>query len=86
MSEAIKEKRDAGIITANQDWLVLTESQGQEGVGYVHSCGEEIRCVTVKSPVWDGPGPCSGSKNVEYQVPYCPNCEKEPGRYGLPIF
>lgn len=50
--------------------------------------GEKWFCKTCKGvvaafirhySVWDGPGPCSGSGEVETtQEPYCPNCEAKP--------
>ena len=49
-------------------------------------CGATIMAETVARPIWDGPFPCSGSGQCEYEdVPYCPNCEKKPSFYGRPI-
>jgi hypothetical protein len=49
-------------------------------------CGANILGAQVAHSVWDGPFPCSGSGQVEYEtVPYCPNCETKPGFHGSPI-
>ena len=67
-------------------WLVLTESEGKEGVGFVHKCGIEILAVSRAHPIWDGPFPCSGSGQCHYeQVPYCSKCEEKPSSSGAPI-
>lgn len=43
------------------------------------TCGGEIKAVVRYFPIWDGPGPCAGSGEVETkQEPYCPNCEVKP--------
>ena len=78
------EKRASGQ-TKDGKWLVLTESTGKEGKGYVHSCGTKIMGATVAHPVWDGPFACSGSGRCHYEtVPFCPSCEEEPNYYGAP--
>jgi hypothetical protein len=49
-------------------------------------CGGEIQVGKIAYPIWDGPGPMSGSGRCEYErVPYCPKCEKEPNFHGTPI-
>ena len=79
------EKRDAGQFKDGV-WLVLAESTGKEGVGYVHGCGTKIRGQSVSHPIWDGPGPCSGGGSCqEVAVPYCPKCETTPNPSGTPI-
>ena len=79
------DKRKGGQVE-NDIWLVLSESEGKEGVGFVHSCGQEIIAITRAHPIWDGPFPCSGSGRCHYeQVPYCPECEEEPSSSGTPI-
>lgn len=78
-------KRQSGQIKDGK-WLVLLESTGKEGVGYTHSCGEEIKGFIVAHPIHDGPFPLSGSGRCSYQtVPYCPKCEQEPSFHGSPI-
>jgi hypothetical protein len=43
------------------------------------TCGSEIKAVIRHASIWDGPGPCAGSGEVEtYQEPYCPQCEVKP--------
>lgn len=85
MSDLVKTKRKAGQVIDGK-WLVLTESTGEEGVGYIHSCGTEIMSVRVAHPIWDGPFPCSGSGQCHYEItPYCPKCEEEPSSRGSPI-
>jgi hypothetical protein len=50
------------------------------------NCNSEVKGVTRAHPIWDGPGPCSGGGQCEYeQIPYCPKCEQEPTSSGLPI-
>jgi hypothetical protein len=49
-------------------------------------CGGDIFTATVAHPVWDGPFPCSGSGQCEYeQALYCSVCEKVPSFSGDPI-
>jgi hypothetical protein len=85
MPEIVKVKRQGGQVK-DGNWLVLTESIGKPGVGYTHSCGTEILSKRVAHPIWDGPFPCSGSGQCEYEtVPYCPKCEEEPSSSGAPI-
>lgn len=84
-----EEKRQGGLITKKDGkklWLVLTESTGEEGVGYKHNCGTEIQGARVAHPIWDGPFKMSGSGQVHYEtVPFCSNCETEPSFHGAPI-
>lgn len=85
MAEVAKTKRQGGQIKDGK-WLVLTESKGEAGKGYVHNCGTEILGKKVAHPVWDGPFPLSGTGQVKYEtVPYCPKCEEEPALNGAPI-
>ena len=85
MTEATKTKRQGGQAKGGE-WLVLTESIKEPGVGYKHSCGTEILGKSVSHPVWDGPTPLSGSGRCESEtVPYCPKCENEPSSQGMPI-
>lgn len=83
------DKRVAGQITEKDGekiWLVLSESTGKEGVGYTHSCGEQIIGKTVYHPIWDGPFKCSGSGRVHREIIlFCPKCEYEPDENGTPI-
>lgn len=84
--EEKKEKRKGGQLAKNGEWLVLTESTGQERVGYTHNCGEIVRAAQVAHPIWDSPFPCSGSGRCQYEtVPYCPKCEEKPDYHGSPI-
>jgi hypothetical protein len=49
-------------------------------------CGAAALSAQVAHPVWDGPFPCSGSGQCEYEdVPYCPTCETKPAFDGSPI-
>ena len=83
MTEA-RVKRRAGSLAGDGSWLVLTESTHQEGVGYAHKCGVEIRGKSVAFTVRDGIFALSGSGKVRTaQVPYCPNCEQEPPSRGI---
>lgn len=52
----------------------------QRGARWIcKTCCGEIKAVICYCPVWDGPGPCSGSGEVvTNQVPFCPNCEEKP--------
>ena len=85
MADIVKVKRKSGQVKDGK-WLVLTESTGKEGVGYTHNCGTEILGETVAHPIWDGPFPCSGRGQCEYEtVPYCPKCEEKPSFHGAPI-
>lgn len=85
MAETTETKRESGQLKG-ENYLVLTESTGQPGVGYTHNCGTKILCINVAHPIWDGPFPCSGSGQCEYEiVPYCPKCEEEPSSSGAPI-
>ena len=86
------EKRPSGQIIDDEKkkghkiWLVLSESTGKEGVGFKHKCGTEIQGARVAHPIHDGPFPLSGSGRCHYEtVPFCPNCETEPGFHGAPI-
>ncbi len=85
----VEQKRQGGRTTKKDGediWLVLTESEGKEGVGFTHSCGEEIQGTSVASPIWDGPFRMSGSGRVHTQtVPFCPKCETPPDYHGAPI-
>lgn len=86
MSEEVQEKRQGGQVAQNGEWLVITESTGEEGVGFTHSCGETIISVTRAHPIWDGPFRASGSGRCHYEgVPYCPRCEEEPSESGTPV-
>ena len=67
-------------------YLVLAESKGEEGIGWTHSCGEDIMAARITPPIWDGPFPCSGSGRVRSEIiPYCPKCEEKPDSSGTPI-
>lgn len=85
----VENKRQGGQIIEKDGkkiWLVLSESTGKEGVGYKHSCGEEIKATTVYHPIWDGPFACSGSGQVHREtIPFCPECETPPNEHGAPI-
>lgn len=84
-----EEKRRGGQITekgGEKIWLVLSESTGKEGKGFVHQCGKVIMEATVYHPIWDGPFKCSGGGEVQTEsVPYCPDCETKPNTRGTPI-
>ncbi|MFA5124247.1 MAG: hypothetical protein WC473_00250 [Patescibacteria group bacterium] len=85
MAENIGIKRKSGQVKDGK-WLVLTESTGEPGVGFRHSCGAEIMAQQVARPIWDGPFPLSGSGRCSYEkVPYCPQCEEIPNYHGAPI-
>ncbi len=78
-------KRKSGQLKDGK-YLVLTESEGKQGVGFTHSCGTEIMGAKVAHPVWDGPFPMSGSGQVKYTtVPYCTKCETTPDFHGMPV-
>lgn len=50
-------------------------------------CGSDIMAARVAHPIWltDGPGPCAGTGEVEYEeIPYCPKCEQPPNFHGSP--
>lgn len=48
-------------------------------------CNSDILVAEIYHPIWDGPG-VGGSGKVQLEnVPYCPNCEKEPNYHGKPI-
>lgn len=65
-------------------WLVLTESQGKEGKGYTHACGESIMGKVQYVSIHDGPFPLSGFGEVRTRtIPYCPKCEYEPADTGV---
>lgn len=50
------------------------------------TCGAEILGGKVAHTVRDGPFPCSGSGEVQYEyVPYCPACESPPNFHGSPV-
>lgn len=50
------------------------------------TCGSEIVAAQIAHPIWDGPFPCSGSGQCNYEsVPYCPKCEEKPSFHGFPI-
>ncbi|MBI3334778.1 hypothetical protein HYZ97_04800 [Candidatus Pacearchaeota archaeon] len=50
------------------------------------NCKGKIVSKTVAHAIWDGPFPMSGSGRCHYEnVPYCPQCEKEPPFHGSPI-
>lgn len=86
MTEALQQKRQGGQVTERGDWLVITESTGEEGVGFTHSCGQKVMSITRLHAIWDGPFPMSGSGRCHaVSVPYCPKCEEEPSRRGTPI-
>lgn len=81
----VEEKRQGGQ-KKGDEWLVLSESTGKEGMGYKHSCGEAIMMAEVAHPIWDGPFSCSGSGRCKYEIiPYCPKCEVKPSFHGIPI-
>ena len=86
------EKRPSGQVIDDKKkpghkiWLVLSESTGKEGVGFKHKCGTEIQGKQQTRPIWDGPFAMSGSGRVHTEtVPFCPECETEPGSSGAPI-
>lgn len=88
------QRRSAGSLTVSRigteevgqkKWLVLTEStQDPQTKYWTHQqCGGEIQAKEVFLSVHDGPFPLSGHGEVRHvQVPYCPNCENEPSRFG----
>lgn len=79
------EKRQGGS-KIGSEWLVLTESTGDDDKGYIHTCGATIMGAKIAHPVWDGPFPMSGSGRCLYEtVPYCPECELQPSFHGTPI-
>lgn len=51
----------------------------REGKWFCKTCQGVIAAVNRHVSVWDGPGPCAGSGEVDtFQLPYCPNCEERP--------
>ena len=77
MTDKTQVKRLAGKLADDGSWLVLTESTGQQGVGYTHKCGAEIKVKMVPATVYDGVFPLSGGGEVEtHKIPCCPNCEE----------
>lgn len=77
---------DAEIAKLAEKYDVIDSADGQSFTLKCKKCKGEIMAKTVAHPIWDGPGPCSGSGRCEYeQVPYCPNCDKEPSFHGTPI-
>lgn len=78
--------RKAGQLDKDGNWLVLSESAGDDPGPYTHNCGNEIKGAIIAHPIWDGPFPCSGSGQCEYEtIPYCPICEDAPSYSGSPI-
>ena len=81
MSDKEKSKRRSGQVTTGNKWLVLTESTGEEGVGFTHKCGAEIIGQEVYVTVRDGHFALSGSGQTKREVvPYCHTCETVPSR------
>jgi len=88
----VQEKRRSGQIVddvkkkGHKIWLVLSESTGEEGKGFKHSCGTSIQGKKVTHPIHDGPFPLSGSGRVRTEtIPFCPKCEVEPNTSGAPV-
>lgn len=79
------EKRESCQVKDDK-YLVLTESTFEKGKGWTHKCGTLVLGAEIAHPIWDGPGPCSGSGECQYDtVPYCPACENKPDFHGQPI-
>ena len=50
------------------------------------SCGSVIMSKSVAHTVRDGLFPCSGGGEVRHsEVPFCPQCDKEPPSTGMPV-
>ena len=65
--------------------LAYKRLEGEENYQCTN-CESVIVQVTRSHPIWDGPGPCSGGGQCEYEsVPYCPTCEEKPSITGWPI-
>jgi hypothetical protein len=61
-------------------WQVTLEST-RRGRNYVHNCGEELSSVTLTVSVPRGyTGPYGSGVGYPEDVPFCPNCEREPQR------
>ena len=61
-------------------WQVTLEST-RGGRNYVHSCGEELSSATLMISVPKGyTGPYGSGIGYPEDVPFCPNCEREPQR------
>jgi len=78
--QAIITQRKGGQ-TKDGKWLVLTESRGGKGKGYIHSCGTQILGKIIIRPVWDYPelDPFAGDGRTEsITIPFCPQCETAP--------
>lgn len=83
-NQEVTRKRHSGVLTEGRRWLVLTESKGEEGVGFTHSCGTPVLGKQVYLSVHNGPFPLSGLGRVRVEtVPYCPFCEDEPQGSGF---
>lgn len=91
MTKEKVEKRLGGQIVKNKAggdiWLVCSEStpimEGDQLIGYKHSCGEQLLGFIDYRPIWDGPFPMSGGGEVRREhTPYCPKCEDKPHSLG----
>ena len=61
-------------------WQVLLEST-RRGKDYIHNCGEEVQSVTLNVSVPKGyTGPYGSGIGYPEDVPFCPNCERQPQR------
>lgn len=87
---AEKVKRSSGGIAENGKWLILTESMGEKGKGFIHSCGTEIMGkkipLTEQDTISKMLDPLAGGGEVQmFVVPYCPKCEREPSHGWIDI-
>lgn len=77
------------------EWLAYFNSPQTEhhkrldGSVICKTCESPIEKANVAHPVWlkEGPGPCAGTGEVEYEErSYCAFCEKKPDFNGAPIY
>jgi hypothetical protein len=81
LSKEGKPKRRPGQLNG-KFWQVTLEST-RRGKNYVHSCGEELLQVTLMVSVPRGyTGPYGSGIGYPEEVPFCPNCEREPQSAG----
>ncbi len=84
VKEEILQKRTPGLLSIDNTWSVITESQKveQDGLltGYKHSCGADILGTEILVSFRDDDSiPMVGGGQARQEVvPYCPNCELEP--------
>jgi len=78
-SKECKPKKRPGQLNG-KFWQVTLEST-RRGRDYVHNCGEELLSITLMVSVPQGyTGPYGIGVGYPEDVPFCPNCEREPQR------